>query len=72
MKLKTYMERHKLSPARFAALIGVSQPAVHRYVHNGRIPQRDVMLRIVEATGGKVTPTDFYDVEQKKSRRKAA
>lgn len=72
MKLKTYIESHGLSPARFAAMIGVSQPAVHRYVHNGRIPQRAVMLRISEVTGGKVTPNDFYEREQKKSRRNAA
>lgn len=63
MKLDAYLSTHGLSQSEFAARIGVSQPAVAKYVAGKRIPHRDVMARIVAETDGLVGPADFYEVE---------
>lgn len=60
MKLETYLAREKLSIGEFALLIHVSHETVRRYLRVGRIPESGVMRAIVEATGGKVRPNDFY------------
>ena len=71
-KLADYLARKGLNPAQFAALIGVSQVAVHRYLHMQRTPHRRVMAKIIEVTGGKVTADDFYEADVKNRRQKAA
>lgn len=58
--LSKFLDDHGLSDADFAAQIGVSRVAVSRYRSGARIPARDVMSRIVDATGGAVQPNDFY------------
>lgn len=63
MTLNDFLLASNLTEDAFAVRIGVSQPAVHRY-RNGRIPTPDVMQRIVEETGGKVTPNDFFDLPE--------
>lgn len=60
MKLENWLRANSMSQAAFAKLIGVSDPTVHRLVHGKRTPDRHVMPRIVEATGGAVTPNDFF------------
>jgi len=58
VKLRNYIEGRGLSPARFASLIFVTQPSVHRYLY-GRIPSPVVMQRIKEVTEGQVSPNDW-------------
>ncbi|MFH5923817.1 hypothetical protein [Roseomonas xinghualingensis] len=41
---------------------------VHRYLNHSRIPRPAVMRRIVELSGGKVTPSDFYGAPCKARR----
>lgn len=61
MKLRDYLSQTGTPVAIFAAKIGVDRTVVYRYLRLGRIPHRDVMLRIIEHTGGKVTASDFYE-----------
>ena len=60
MKLRQYLAEHGLTLEAFAGRIGVSTGAACRYALGTRMPQRAVMARIVEATGGEVTAQDFY------------
>jgi predicted transcriptional regulator len=59
MKLQTYIKREKLTPEAFGDLIGVSRQAVDRYVE-GRVPETEVMRKIILATKGRVRPNDFF------------
>lgn len=60
MKLTAFRKEQNLTRAALADLIGVSGAAITRYEDQGRIPDSRVMKRIMEVTGGKVTPNDFY------------
>ncbi|RVT95222.1 XRE family transcriptional regulator [Rhodovarius crocodyli] len=64
MTLDEYRAREGLSYEALAERLGFAGPnaarTVHRYAGGERIPRPDAMRRIMEATGGKVTPTDFY------------
>ncbi len=60
MKLIDWLSAQKISQAAFAEKIGSSQPQVARFAAGTRIPSRDTMLRIVDATEGAVRPDDFY------------
>jgi transcriptional regulator with XRE-family HTH domain len=72
VKLRKWIETHGLTPARFASLINVTQPSVHRYLY-GRVPSPSVMMRIKEATANTITPNDWLapvkDAESKKKSR---
>jgi len=58
--LGRYLNDKSMSVAEFAALLGVRVQAVYRYVNETRLPNRSVMLRIMEVTEGAVTADDFY------------
>lgn len=60
MKLSAWLAENDMDTTAFAALIGVTRPAVDRYVAGSRLPSRRVMGDIVAATAGAVTPNDFY------------
>lgn len=62
MTLDEFLSSSETTEAAFARRIGVAQQAVNRY-RRGRIPERAIMRRIVEATGGAVQPNDFYGIE---------
>jgi putative transcriptional regulator len=62
MKLSVYLAENNLSDADFAAAIGVTRQAVHRYRTGERIPDQPTMAKIVEAANGAVTPNDFFNV----------
>ena len=62
MQLETYLQDNDITLSRFAETIGVANAkVVQRYVKGERTPIRDIMARIVAATGGAVTPNDFFD-----------
>lgn len=61
MKLADYMKAEGLDSASLAKKIRVSRQAVDRYLE-GRIPEPQVMKRLLRATKDRVTPNDFYDV----------
>ncbi|MGC2853931.1 helix-turn-helix domain-containing protein [Novispirillum sp. DQ9] len=62
MKLADYMKVHGLGPSEMARRLKVSHATVSRYRDGDRVPEPDVMRRIVEETGGAVLPNDFYDL----------
>lgn len=57
--LENYLQVNGFSATEFGSKIGVSQVAVWRYL-NGRVPSASIMVRILNETGGKVTPNDFF------------
>lgn len=71
MRLQDYLDQQHVSPADFAASIGVSRQAVDRYRMGQRIPEPHVMVRIAEQTENAVQPNDFYDLRPSRSRRRA-
>lgn len=62
MKLATYLDQEKITHKAFADRIGCEQPTVTRFVGEKRVPTPELMSKIVEATGGQVTPNDFYGI----------
>lgn len=62
MKLSDFLSEHKLSHAEFGRKIERSAAAVSRYVSGSRIPRPDDMVKIIDVTGGAVTPNDFLPV----------
>lgn len=59
MKLADYLSSVNQSHEAFAGLIGVEQATVTRYINGDRYPRPDILVRIREATGGRVTADDF-------------
>lgn len=60
MKLSAYMTDKKLTPEEMAEKIGnVSASGVIKWAREERVPRKDQMQRIYEATNGMVTPNDF-------------
>jgi transcriptional regulator with XRE-family HTH domain len=63
MTLRDYLDREGLTLAAFAKRIGTDHArTVERYAKGLTIPDRQMMPRIVDATGGQVTPNDFFGV----------
>lgn len=60
MRLDDWLKQRGVSEAAFGRQIGVKQQSVNRYRKHENIPDRDIMARIVDATGGEVLPNDFY------------
>ena len=73
MKLCEYLESKKISQYDFAAVVKVSQAAIQRYVKGKRIPDEEIMPRILVATEGAVTANDFYNlpIENAKPKRRS-
>jgi transcriptional regulator with XRE-family HTH domain len=63
MDLRCYLDAHAITITSFAADVGVSVQAVHRYLNGERMPRREVMERIAFVTAGKVQPNDFFTLE---------
>jgi transcriptional regulator with XRE-family HTH domain len=64
MQLGVWLEASGCSNAEFGKRIGRSAEAVRRYAGGERIPDRETMPRIVDATNGKVTANDFFGIAQ--------
>ena len=61
MNLESYLRERELTLSDFARTLLVTPEAVRRYVSGERLPTREIMARIVAATGGAVTPNDFFE-----------
>ncbi|MFL2836635.1 MAG: methylmalonyl-CoA epimerase [Hyphomicrobiales bacterium] len=77
MKLLEYLKIRNITPYRFAKEIGFSKQCIYNYIaspddYNFRIPTAKHMKRILEFTGGKVRPTDFIEVIERKWRSEIA
>lgn len=63
MKLSDFLTRNGISPAAFAARIGVCEAkSVYRYLRGERIPAPEIMARIWTESGGAVGPADFHEL----------
>lgn len=60
MKLVVYLTETGLTQAAFAQIAGVSETVISREVTRQREPGRNTAMRIIEATGGKVTFGDLW------------
>ena len=61
MRLGTYLERKKITPAEFGRLLGLkSRASVLRYISGERKPADDIMAKIKKVTKGAVTADSFY------------
>jgi hypothetical protein len=63
MTLKDWLAANDKNNAEFGSLIGRTAEAVRRYAAGERIPDRETMPLIVEATSGDVTANDFFGIE---------
>lgn len=62
MRLQEYLDQTGLTRAEFARRIGVRHITVTRYLREGRVPEPTVMCKIIEATEGKVSANDFFEL----------
>ena len=63
MRLADYLKSHQLSYAAFARRIGSGHArTVERYAKGMQRPNSTMMVAIVDATNGDVTPNDFFDL----------
>ena len=60
MRLGDWLAERQMTREQFGALVGVDHSAVTKWVH-GRMPRREHLAKIREATGGLVTPDDFVE-----------
>ncbi|WP_343545482.1 hypothetical protein [Sphingomonas paucimobilis] len=61
MTLADYLSEHELSYAAFGRLIGTKYArTVERYAKGQQPPNAEMLKRIYQATGGAVTPNDFF------------
>jgi transcriptional regulator with XRE-family HTH domain len=58
-RLRRYTEKHKLTSAELARMIGCSQPYAWRLLHDGASPKVPLALRIERATDGVVRVADW-------------
>ena len=61
MTINQYIAQEEISLSQLADRVGVSRAAMSRYAKGQRIPKPPIMSKISVATGGLVTPADFYD-----------
>lgn len=71
MKLDQYLADNGITEADFAALIGTSQPNVHR-LRKGQIPGKELMSVIFEKTDGAVRADDFFGISANEADAKVA
>jgi predicted transcriptional regulator len=58
MQLREYLASENLTASAFARQVGVTHSTVLRWIE-GMPPKRDAVIRITEATRGKVTALDL-------------
>jgi len=57
--LSAYLKENNVTVEAFAASIGVSRMSVYRYLNGDNRPRWQILKRISDVTGGKVTPDSF-------------
>lgn len=67
MQLADYLDQNEITDAAFARSIGVERQAVGRYRAGERFPEKPILLKIFEITGGKVTANDFAGLPTKQN-----
>lgn len=67
MQLAAYLKSKNITPQAFADAIGVHRTSVVRFCSGERRPDLTTLQKIHEATGGDVTPQDFFAGESSQS-----
>jgi DNA-binding transcriptional regulator YdaS (Cro superfamily) len=49
-----------ITKADLASVLNVSQITVNRWIAGTRFPEKEMVLAVEEATGGRVQPADWY------------
>lgn len=62
MRLDVYLEKNNIPVERFADKIGVHRTSIYRFMKGLAFPRPMTIKLIQEATGGKVTATDFVEL----------
>ena len=65
MKLREYIKNNNFTIESFSDLCNVSYTTFIKWVYAKRIPSKNYMRIIYRKTNGKVSPNDFYDLEDK-------
>ena len=63
MTIDEFLSGRHIASAAFAERVGATRQAVARWRSGERIPSPGLMVRIVAATAGAVTPNDFFDID---------
>ena len=64
MKLKTYLQRQRLSPRKFAKIVGCTHQAVRHWIKDRRRPRLVWQEKIAVATAGAVKRSSFEVVRK--------
>lgn len=67
MKLADYLTEPGRTATALATAVCCSVSTITRAAKGEVIPNRDLMIRIFVATGGDVTPNDFFDLDTARS-----
>ena len=59
MTLEEYQDSQRIGPVEAARQLGVNYCTYFKWVKGKVIPRRPMMLKIMDWSGGKVTPNDF-------------
>lgn len=62
MRFLDWIKQNDLTLWDAAAMLGSDASNVRRYAAGAQIPRPSLMREIFRATGGQVTPNDFYDL----------
>lgn len=69
MKLADFLSQYSIKRSDFAESLGVTVQALERYVNGKRVPRDPrIIQRLFDATEGKVTLNDFYDINRRTGR----
>ena len=62
MRIDDYLKSRDETAAAYAKKVGVSPSNISKYRAGKLRPKDKVMSKIIEVTGGLVTPNDFYNL----------
>jgi len=62
MDLHDYLAKNKVSPEKFAELIGSNPTTVYRWLNGDTIPKKLNLIKVIQATNGEVTANDLMAI----------
>jgi DNA-binding transcriptional regulator YdaS (Cro superfamily) len=71
LPLAEYLKRERITQVEFARRLDVAPNTVHRWIACNRRPGWTAMAKIIEATGGAVTPDSFLSDRSRNECRAA-
>lgn len=64
MTFNDFLKEEQLSIARFARKLDICESTVTKWKYNDVIPRKEEMLKIYEFTNKRVSPNDFYGIQE--------